>query len=63
MKKHTPVPDPYFYLSILLLILSLGGCAGTPPENDEGGISGTGHGENCDDLKQKIKEGCRIRDF
>ena len=45
-------------LLVLLVLLYLGGCASAPQNDEEGGISGTGHGINCDDLKQKMGKPC-----
>jgi len=46
------------YLLVFIVFLYLGGCASVPQSDEEGGISGTGHSSNCDDLKQKMGKPC-----
>lgn len=46
------------YLLVFIIFIYLGGCAVAPLSDEEGGISGTGHGINCDDLNQKMGKPC-----
>lgn len=46
------------YLLVFIVFLFLGACASAPQNDEEGGISGTGHSINCDDMKQKMGKPC-----
>lgn len=56
MKKQSQKLIKYFL--VFIVFVYLGGCAAVPQSDEEGGISGTGHGINCDDLKQKMGKPC-----
>jgi len=48
-----------FTVVTVLLGLFIYGCAATGPDDQEGGITGTGNAINCDDEKNRKHKLCR----